>query len=92
MDSKGWHYYDNSRELESLFWVIFCEQTKVFADDSLNLINFAWSAGLFCRYGFIGGVMDVKSADDQFDHSSIAYLDAFCMPSGQRPDKAERTF
>lgn len=72
MDSKGWHYYDNRRELESLFWKVFREEAKILASDDLNLIQLARAAGLFCRYGFVRDGMAVKSVVDQSSPSSLA--------------------
>ncbi|KAK9847709.1 hypothetical protein MYU51_018331 [Penicillium brevicompactum] len=63
MDSKGWHYYDNRGELESLFWKIFREEAKILAGDDLNLFQLARAAGLFCRYASLG-MIDQNSGID----------------------------
>jgi hypothetical protein len=78
MDSEGWHYYDNRRELEDLFWQTFLGEASGASDIDLQLIRAARMAGLFCRYGFIVEGKDVKGVVDQSDASSLAYLDAFC--------------
>jgi hypothetical protein len=90
MDSKGWHYYDNRRELESLFWKIFREEAEVFADDDLILIQRARAAGSFCRYGFIRDGMAVKSVVGQSSPSSLAYLDAICTTTDQCPGEPDK--
>jgi hypothetical protein len=78
MDSEGWHYYNNRRELEDLFWGTFREKAKNISDTSLQLIRTARMAGLFFRYGFVVEGKAVKSVVDTTDASSLAYLDAFC--------------
>ena len=78
MDSDGWHYYDNRRELEDLFWETFREKANNLSDADLQLIRTARLAGLFCRYGFVVEGKAVKSVVDPTDASSLAYLDAFC--------------
>ena len=89
MDSKGWHYYDNRGELESLFWKIFREEAKILAGDDLNLFQLARAAGLFCRYGFVRDGMAVKSVVGQSSPSSLAYLDAICTTTDQRPGEPD---
>lgn len=80
MNAEGWHYYDNQDELRALFWAMFLQQAKNCTDQDIMLIHIARLIGLFCRYGFttegetILGVVDAKAP------SSIAYLDAFCLP------------
>jgi Ser/Thr protein kinase RdoA (MazF antagonist) len=78
MDSDGWHYYDNRRELEDLFWQTFREKADNLSDADLQLIRTARMAGLFCRYGFVVEGKAVKSVVDPTDASSLAYLDVFC--------------
>ncbi|KAK1829261.1 hypothetical protein QBC39DRAFT_392664 [Podospora conica] len=78
MDSRGWRYYDNRRELEDIFWQTFSEGASGASDVGLQLVRTARMAGLFCRYGFIVDGKDVKGVVDQADASSLAYLDAFC--------------
>ncbi|KAJ5143352.1 uncharacterized protein N7515_002139 [Penicillium bovifimosum] len=90
MNSKGWHYYDNRRELESLFWKIFREEAEVFADDDLILIQRARAAGLFCRYGFISDGLGVNSVVGQPSPSSLAYLDGICTTTDQCPGELDK--
>ncbi|KND86779.1 hypothetical protein TOPH_08589 [Tolypocladium ophioglossoides CBS 100239] len=78
MDSKGWHYYDNRRELEDLFWQTFLREARNVSDTDLRLIRVARMAGLFCRYGFIAHGKTVRGVVDQTDAPSLRYLDAFC--------------
>ncbi|KAK5660521.1 hypothetical protein OQA88_13070 [Cercophora sp. LCS_1] len=85
MDSKGWRYYDNRRELEDLFWQTFSEGASSASDLDLRLIRTARMAGLFYRYGFIVEGKDVKGVVDQADASSLAYLDAFCSADDLAP-------
>ena len=79
MDSTGWHYYDNHREFENLFWKTFREEANGFSDADLCLTRVARMAGLFYHYGFCfdikGTVESVRV--DQAD-GSLAYLDDFC--------------
>lgn len=79
MDSKGWHYYDGHRELESVFWKSFRQEAKGFSDADLGLVRVARTAGLFTQYGF---VFDAKGALQGVrvdrDDGALAYLDAFC--------------
>lgn len=86
MDSKGWHYYDNYRELQSLFWQTFRERAHGFSDADFHLVHTARMAGFFYRYGFNydtkGAVKDVRIG--QAD-GSLAYLDAFCAASEGAP-------
>ncbi|KJZ69736.1 hypothetical protein HIM_10876 [Hirsutella minnesotensis 3608] len=79
MDSEGWHYYDNHRELENIFWQTFLGEARNASDTDLQLIRAARMAGLFCRYGFIVEGKAMKGVVDQNDASSLAYLDAFCI-------------
>ncbi|KAI3317800.1 hypothetical protein HD806DRAFT_356990 [Xylariaceae sp. AK1471] len=85
MDSEGWHYYDNRRELEDLFWKIFREKAKNLSGADLQLIRTARMAGLFCRYGFVMEGKAVKGVVDPTDTSSLAYLDAFCTTGDWAP-------
>jgi len=85
MDSKGWRYYDNRRELEDLFWQTFSEGASSASDLDLQLIQAARMAGFFYRYGFIVEGKDVKGVVDQADASSLAYLDAFCSADDLDP-------
>ncbi|RMJ03300.1 hypothetical protein CDV36_015174 [Fusarium kuroshium] len=85
MDSGGWHYYDNRRELEDLFWQTFWGEASHASDVGLELIRAARLAGLFCRYGFIVDGKAVISVVDQSDASSLAYLDAFCAADDWPP-------
>ncbi|CDM28714.1 hypothetical protein DTO013E5_860 [Penicillium roqueforti] len=79
MGSTGWHYYDNHRKFENLFWKTFREEANDFSDADLRLTRVARMAGLFYHYGFLfdikGTVESVRM--DQAD-GSLAYLDAFC--------------
>ncbi|KAJ0424804.1 hypothetical protein BJY00DRAFT_275288 [Aspergillus carlsbadensis] len=86
MDSKGWHYYDCFRELESLFWKTFREKAHNFSDADLHLIRAARMAGLFYRYGLIFDTKGVMQSvrTDQPD-GSLAYLDAFCAAGEWAP-------
>lgn len=85
MDSEGWHYYNNRRELEDLFWQTFWGEASNASDTDLQFIRAARMAGLFCRYGFIVEGKAVKSVVDQSDASSLAYLDAFCATDDWAP-------
>ncbi|PNY23781.1 Uncharacterized protein TCAP_06272 [Tolypocladium capitatum] len=49
MDSKGWHYYDNRREPQDLFWQPFLGEARNASDIDLQFIRAARMAGLFCR-------------------------------------------
>ncbi|KAJ5722338.1 hypothetical protein N7488_000373 [Penicillium malachiteum] len=79
MDSKGWHYYDHQRELESLFWRTFQKEAQGFSNGDFRSICAARMAGLFYRYAFVfdakGAVKNVRVADS---NGSFPYLDAFC--------------
>ncbi|KAK3323210.1 hypothetical protein B0T19DRAFT_442706 [Cercophora scortea] len=79
MDSKGWHYFDNRRELEGLFWRTFMLEARAVSDEQLRLIRLARMAGLFCRYGLIVDGKAMKGMVGPSDLSSIGYLDAFCL-------------
>jgi len=87
MDSKGWHYYDNRRELEHLFWQTFIEGAGSPSDFDLPLIQTARMAGLFYRYGFSVDGKEFKGVVDQADASSLAYPDAFCSVDDLAPTK-----
>lgn len=78
MNSEGWHYYDNRRELERIFWETFRMEAKNLSDDDLRLIRITRMAGLFCRYGFILDGKACTGVVDESDVSSFRYLDAFC--------------
>lgn len=78
MDSEGWHYYDNCRELEDLFWQTFLGEARNASDADMQLTRTARMAGLFYRYGFVVEGKAVKGVVDHTDASSLAYLDAFC--------------
>lgn len=82
MDSKGWHYYDGHRELESLFWRTFHKEARGFSNSDYHLVHAARMAGLFYQYGFVfdakGAVQSVRVDEDD---GSLAYLDAFCVAS-----------
>ncbi|KAJ4315798.1 hypothetical protein N0V84_008202 [Fusarium piperis] len=78
MDSRGWHYYDNRRELEDLFWQTFWGEATNASDADSKLIRTARLAGLFCRYGFIVDGKAVIRVVDESDASGLPYLDAFC--------------
>ncbi|KAK6213599.1 hypothetical protein QIS74_09601 [Colletotrichum tabaci] len=41
MDSQGWHYYDNRRGLEHLFWQTFFEEAKNASEIDLHFIRAA---------------------------------------------------
>ncbi|KAI1428892.1 hypothetical protein F5Y12DRAFT_730453 [Xylaria sp. FL1777] len=85
MNSAGWHYYDNRRELEDVFWRTFLTEADNPSDDDLRLIRVARMAGLFCRYGFVLDGKDWKDVVDESDSSSLAYLDAFCTHDDWMP-------
>lgn len=85
MDSEGWHYYDNSRELEDLFWQTFWVLARNASDTDVQLIRAARMAGLFCRYGFIVEGKAVIRAVDQSDGFFLPYLDAFCTADDWAP-------
>ncbi|KAJ6021107.1 hypothetical protein N7540_006611 [Penicillium herquei] len=79
MDSKGWHYYDHHRELESLFWQTFRKEAQNFSSGDLYSVRAARMAGLFYQYAFVfdekGAVKNVRVAKS---NGSFPYLDAFC--------------
>ncbi|KAJ6043436.1 hypothetical protein N7499_005863 [Penicillium canescens] len=52
MDSEGWHYYDDHRELENLFWKTFQGEAKNVSNADMYLIRVAKMAGIFCQYGY----------------------------------------
>lgn len=85
MDSKGWHYYNNSGELENLFWQTFCTEANNTTDNDLHLIRSARMAGLFCRYGLIMDGTALKGVVDQSNTSKLSYLHAFCVADGWAP-------
>lgn len=78
MDSEGWHYYDNRRELEDLFWNSFRAEIRDSSCADLHLIQSARIAGLFCRYGFVMNDMAVASVVNESNTSAFGYLNAFC--------------
>lgn len=53
MSPDGWHYRDDHRELERLFWQTFQESVKGFSDDDLRLIRAARMAGMFYRHALV---------------------------------------
>jgi hypothetical protein len=53
MDSKGWHYYSNHLELESLFWQTFHETVGRVSEEDMRAIRVARIAGSFLQYGFV---------------------------------------
>ncbi|UKZ81427.1 hypothetical protein TrVFT333_009199 [Trichoderma virens FT-333] len=79
MDSEGWHYFDNRRELEDAFWQTFWAKASNITESKKKLIRVARMAGLFYRYGFIWNGKTIDREVEASDASSIAYLDAFCM-------------
>ncbi|GJC90278.1 hypothetical protein ColLi_13116 [Colletotrichum liriopes] len=92
MDSEGWHYYDNRRELEHLFWQTFLEEARNASKVDLQFIRAARTIGLFCRYGFIVEGKVVQGMVDLADASSLAYLDAFCTIDDWAPGARAETF
>ena len=85
MDSRGWHYFDNRRELEDLFWRTFWTEAPDATRCDLELIQTARMAGLLCRYGLRG-----KGKDGVVDEShapSLSYLAAFCTTDDWEPVK-----
>ncbi|TQN70588.1 hypothetical protein CSHISOI_04881 [Colletotrichum shisoi] len=85
MDSEGWHYYDNYRELERLFWKTFFEEAENASGINLKFIRAGRMIGLFFRYGFMVEGKAVKGVVDLSDASSLAYLDAFCAVDDWAP-------
>ncbi|KAJ5611818.1 hypothetical protein N7528_008923 [Penicillium herquei] len=79
MNSKGWHYHDAHRELESIFWQTFQKEAQGFSNGDFRLICAARMAGLFYQYAFVfdakEAVKNVRVADP---NGSFPYLDAFC--------------
>lgn len=78
MDSTGWHYYDNRRELEDCFWQVFKAKIRNTSEADMRLIQRARMTGLFCRYGLIVEGKVLKGVIDATNSSSLMYLDAFC--------------
>ena len=85
MNSEGWHYYDNSHELEDLFRQTFWGLAHKVSETDVQLVRAARMAGLFCRYGFIVEGRAVIKAVDQSDTSFFLYLDAFCTADDWAP-------
>ncbi|KAF5022042.1 hypothetical protein F66182_5925 [Fusarium sp. NRRL 66182] len=52
MDSSGWHYYDNAKDLRDEFWRIFETDIGGLQEEVKENIRFARMIGLFLRYGF----------------------------------------
>jgi hypothetical protein len=52
MDSKGWHYYRNYHNLETLFWQTFDDIVGEVSETDRHAIRAAGNAGLFLQYGF----------------------------------------
>jgi hypothetical protein len=78
MNPEGWHYYENHRELEALFWQTFLEKAAKVSEDDLNLIRFSRLAGLFYRYGIVVDGKAVIRVVNELDVAPLRYLDAFC--------------
>jgi hypothetical protein len=76
MDSKGWHYYDKYRNLETLFWRTFEDIAGPLSDHNKEIIRITRMIGFVFRYGFTwdDGVRErpVGGSD-----SSLIYLDAY---------------
>lgn len=87
MDGEGWHYYDNRRELEDLFWQTFLEGASRTSKPDLQLIRAARMAGLFYRYGFIMEGKEIQGVVGEADVYVLAYLDAFCLADDWAPTK-----
>ena len=87
MDSEGWRYYDNRRELEDLFWQTFSEGATGSSASDLDwqLIRVVRMAGLFYRYDLIMDGKNVKGVVGHANASSLAYLDAFCSADHWAP-------
>ena len=81
MNAEGWHYYDNQDDHRALFWATFLQQAKNCTDQDITLIQVVRLIGLFCRYGFITEGEAILSVVGEKASSSIAYLDAFCLPN-----------
>ena len=77
MDSQGWHYYNNHRKLENLFWQTFEEIVGGVSEADRQVIRVARMAGFFLRYGFVweDGVREIPAKEPD---SVLRYLDAFC--------------
>jgi hypothetical protein len=88
MDSKGWQYYDNRRQLEDLFWQSFWTKAPNASKVDLELIRAARMLGLFCRYGLITDGKVLKGTIDATDSHSLGYLDAFCTCIDWEPTEA----
>lgn len=86
MDSSGWHYHENSSQLETLFWEVFHRNVGAISSDDQQAIKIAERAGLLLRYGFTweDGVLERPVSGED---SSIRYLDAFLFhgPSPEIP-------
>lgn len=76
MDSEGWHYYDHSSRLESLFWDTFHRNVGPISDEDKCAIQTATRVRLLLRYGFVweDGVSERPATEQD---SSIRYLGAF---------------
>jgi hypothetical protein len=76
MDSTGWHYHENAKELRHEFWRVFEANVGGIQEEVKEKIRLAWMLGLFLRYGFEqdgsarGRVRDTDTA--------LRYADAFC--------------
>jgi hypothetical protein len=80
MDSKGWHYYSNHLELESLFWQTFHETVGRVSEEDMRAIRVARIAGSFLQYGF---VWEDRAGPAKEDDSSLRYLDVLCKTGVQ---------
>ncbi|KAF4448111.1 Mus38-like protein [Fusarium austroafricanum] len=76
MDSSGWHYHDNAKELRDEFWRIFEIDIGDIQEEVKENIRFARMVGLFLRYGFQhDGAARGKVRDTGI---ALRYADAFC--------------
>jgi hypothetical protein len=75
MDSQGWHYYNNHRELEKCFWQAFEQSVGGVSEADRQAIRVARMVGFFLRYGFVweDGVRQIPAKESD---SSLKYLDA----------------
>ncbi|KAL5355194.1 hypothetical protein BJX96DRAFT_170438 [Aspergillus floccosus] len=76
MNSQGWHYHDNSPQLERLFWKVFYENAGEVSTGDRRAITVAERIGLLLRYGstWEDGVRERPVIERD---SSFRYLDAF---------------
>ncbi|KAJ9652598.1 hypothetical protein H2198_008167 [Neophaeococcomyces mojaviensis] len=54
MDNEGWHYFDNHKEMEDLFWTTFVDEVgagRIMQEDK-ERIKLARLVGIALRYGF----------------------------------------